>query len=407
MVVKTREKRYTFFGHIKREKGCVWMEWTERCWAEVDLGALRQNYRRLRSTLAPGQKYLAVVKADAYGHGAVPVSLALQQEGADWFGVASLEEGEELRRGGITRPVLIFGYTPPQYAGRLAAGALTQGVFSPAYAAALGKAAGAAGCRVDFHLMVDSGMGRLGLRPWEQGSLEEARTILGTPGLRCTGTFTHFAVADELGESSAAFTQGQFDCFAAFCRCLAQAGLNPGLLHCANSAGTLLRRETQVGMCRFGIVNYGLSPSDELTGHPALPPLEPVMSLRATVAMVKEIRPGDTLSYGRLYTAPGPRTIATVAIGYADGYPRCMWQGGRALVRGRSVPIAGRVCMDQLMLDVTGVPGVAPGDTVTLAGRDGGESISWDEVAEKSGTVSYERICGISKRVPRVYREAD
>lgn len=381
------------------------MEWSDRCWAEVDLGAVRRNYRRLRERLLPGQKYLAVVKADAYGHGAVPVALALQREGADWFGVASLEEGEELRRGGVTRPVLVFGYTPPTYAARLAEGGITQGVFSPDYAAALSDAALAANCRVDFHLMVDSGMGRLGLRPREEGSLGEAAAIFAQPGLRCTGTFTHFAVADELGESSLAFTRGQFDCFTSFCREMKKAGLEPGLCHCANSASTLLHGDTQVGMCRFGIVSYGLAPSEEMTGHPSLPPLEPVMSLRATVAMVKEIRPGDSLSYGRLFVAKEPRTIATVAIGYADGYPRCMWRGGRGLVRGVSVPIAGRVCMDQLMLDVTGVPGVAPGDTVTLAGRDGEEAVTWDEVAEKSGTVSYERVCGISKRVPRVYIE--
>lgn len=379
------------------------MEWKDRCWAEVDLGAIRRNYRRLREGLNPGQKYLAVVKADAYGHGAVTVALALEQEGADWFGVATLEEGEELRRGGVTRPVLIFGYTPPQYASRLADGALTQGMFSPGYAAALGEAAVANRCTVDFHLMVDSGMGRLGLRPWEENGLEEAREILSLPGLRCTGTFTHFAVADMLDESSIDFTQKQLDCFVDFCQRMREAGLDPGLTHCANSAATLLRREAQVGMCRFGIVSYGLSPSEEMIGHPALPPLEAVMSLRAAVAMVKEIRPGDTLSYGRLYTAKGPRTIATVSIGYADGYPRCMWQEGRALVRGASVPIAGRVCMDQLMLDVTGVPGVAPGDAVTLAGRDGSAVITWDEVAQKSGSVSYERVCGISRRVPRVY----
>lgn len=379
------------------------MEWRDRCWAEVDLGAVRRNYRRLRETLKPGQKYLAVVKADAYGHGAAPVALALEKEGADWFGVASLEEGEQLRRGGVTRPVLIFGYTPPQYAARLAGGEMTQGVFSPGYAAALGEAAVSNRCTVDFHLMIDSGMGRLGLRPWMEESLEEARDILSRPGLRCTGAFTHFAVADLLDRGSVDFTQGQMDVFAAFCQKMREAGLDPGLLHCANSAATLLRPEAQVGMCRFGIVSYGLSPSDDLMGHPALPPLEPVMSLRASVAMVKEIRPGDSLSYGRLYTAKETRTIATVAIGYADGYPRCMWQSGRALVRGVSVPIAGRVCMDQLMLDVTGVPGVAPGDVATLVGRDGDNLITWDEVAEKSGSVSYERVCGISGRVPRVY----
>lgn len=381
------------------------MEWKDRCWAEVNLGAIRRNYRRLRERLMPGQKYLAVVKADGYGHGAVSAALALEEEGADWFGVATLEEGEELRRGGVTRPVLIFGYTPPTYALRLAKAKMTQGVFSLDYAAALSEVAVAAGCTVDFHLMIDSGMGRLGLRPWGENSLEEAKKIFSLPGLRCTGAFTHFAVADETNDKSIDFTQQQLRWFTDFCQKMRAAGLDPGLTHCANSSATLLDQAYQVGMCRFGIVSYGLSPSNDLTGHPALANLEPVMSLRATVAMVKEIHAGDTLSYGRLYTAKEPRTIATVAIGYADGYPRCLWQEGRALVRGVSAPVAGRICMDQLMLDVTGIPGVSPGDTVTLVGQDGAAAISWDEVAAKSGSVSYERISGISKRVPRIYTD--
>lgn len=379
------------------------MEWKDRCWAEVDLGAVRRNYRRLREKLKPGQKYLAVVKADGYGHGAARMALALEEEGADWFGVASLEEGEELRQSGVTRPILIFGYTPPPYAARLADGGLTQGVFSTGYADALDEAAANAGRTVDFHLMIDSGMGRLGLRPWMKESLEEARAILSKPNLRCTGTFTHFSVADTLDKESIDFTRGQLNHFDGFCKKMREAGLEPGLTHCANSAASLLSWDSQLGMCRFGIVSYGLSPSKDVSLHPGLPDLEPVMSLRATVAMVKEIRPGDTVSYGRLYTAKGPRIIATVAIGYADGYPRCLWQEGRALVRGMYAPIAGRICMDQLMLDVTGIPGVSPGDTVTLVGRDGDAAISWDEVAAKSGSVSYERVCGISKRVPRIY----
>lgn len=375
------------------------MDWTERCWAQVDLRALRRNYRRLRSLLAPEQKYLAVVKANAYGHGAVPVALALEEEGADWFGVATLEEGEELRRGGVRRPILIFGYTPPGAAHRLAAGELTQGVFSGEYAAALGAQAAQAGVRVDFHLMVDSGMGRLGLRPGEPDSLRQAAEILENPALRCTGAFTHFAVADEEKEESTAFTGEQFRRFTGFCRSLEEQGFTLGLLHCANSAAAILSPEMRLGMCRFGIVQYGLDPSEEV----GLAGLEPVMSLRATIAMVKEIHPGDTVSYGRLYTAQEPRRIATVAIGYADGYPRCGWQGGRVIVKGRYAPIAGRVCMDQLMVDVTEIPGAAPGDPVTLAGRAGEAEITWDEVAEKSGTVSYERICAVSGRVPRVY----
>lgn len=375
------------------------MDWTERCWAQADLRALRRNYRRLRGLLAPEQKYLAVVKANAYGHGAVPVALALEEEGADWFGVATLEEGEELRRSGVRRPILIFGYTPPVAARRLAAGELTQGVFSGEYAAALGAQAAQAGVRVDFHLMVDSGMGRLGLRPGEPDSLRQAAEILENPALRCTGAFTHFAVADEEKEESTAFTGEQFRRFTGFCRSLEEQGFTLGLLHCANSAAAILSPEMRLGMCRFGIVQYGLDPSEEV----GLAGLEPVMSLRATIAMVKEIHPGDTVSYGRLYTAPEPRRIATVAIGYADGYPRCGWQGGRVIVKGRYAPIAGRVCMDQLMVDVTEVPGAAPGDPVTLAGRAGEAEITWDEVAEKSGTVSYERICAVSGRVPRVY----
>ena len=257
----------------------------------------------------------------------------------------------------MTRPILLFGYTPPTAARCLAAGKLTQGVFSGEYAAALGAA------------------------------------------LRCTGTFTHFAVADELGEASSAFTGEQFARFEGFLDRMRKAGMDPGLCHCANSAAAILTPGMRLGMCRFGIVQYGLSPSEEV----GWTELEPVMSLRATVAMVKEIHPGDTVSYGRLYTAQEPRKIATVAIGYADGYPRCGWQGGRVILKGQYAPIAGRVCMDQLMVDVTGIPHVAPGDPVTLAGREGEAEITWDEVAQKSGTVSYERICAISGRVPRVY----
>lgn len=376
------------------------MEWKERCWAEVDLTALRQNYHQLRERLGPGRKYLAVVKANAYGHGAVRTALTLEAEGADWFGAATLKEGEELRQGGITRPILIFGYTPPTAAGQLAASSLTQGVFSPEYAAALDESARKAGATVDFHLMVDSGMGRLGLRPGEPDALTDARTILSLPGLRCTGTFTHFAVADELSGPSVAFTREQLRRFSGFCDAMRQAGLEPGLCHCANSAAATLFPEMQLDMCRFGIVQYGLDPSEEAGGRV---PLTPVMSLRATVAMVKTIHPGDTLSYGRLYTARGERRIATVAIGYADGYPRCSWQGGRVIVRGQYAPVAGRVCMDQLMVDVTGIPGVTAGDTVTLVGRDGEAVVTWEELAGLSGTVSYERICAVSARVPRVY----
>ena len=374
------------------------MNWTERCWAQVDLQALRRNYRRLRGLLSPRQKYLAVVKANAYGHGAVPVALALEEEGADWFGAATLEEGEELRRGGVTRPILLFGYTPPTAARRLAAGKLTQGVFSGEYAAALGAEALRAGVQVDFHLMVDSGMGRLGLRPGEPNSLRQAAEILANPALRCTGTFTHFAVADELGEASSAFTGEQFARFEGFLDRMRKAGMDPGLCHCANSAAAILTPGMRLGMCRFGIVQYGLSPSEEV----GWTELEPVMSLRATVAMVKEARAGDTFSYGRLYTAPGPRTIATVAIGYADGYPRCGWQGGRVILKGQYAPIAGRVCMDQTLVDVSAIEGVRAGDTAVVIGKSGEEEISACDLAERAGTISNEILSRLGGRLERI-----
>ena len=377
-------------------------EWKERCWAQVDLGAVRRNYRRLRSLLAPEVKYLAVVKAGAYGHGAAPVALALEEEGADWFGAATLEEGEALRRAGVCRPILIFGYTPPQDAGRISAAGLTQGVFSLEYASALEEAAGAAGCRVEIHLMVDRGMNRLGLCPGEPGALEAAGKILSMAHLRCTGTFTHFAVADELSTQSLGFTRRQFEQFREFCAALRARGLDPGLLHCANSAAALLHPEMQLGMCRFGIVSYGLMPSDDLAGRLAL---EPTISFHAAVAMVKTVEHGATVSYGRIYTARGRRRIATVAAGYADGYPRELGNRGRVLIRGRFAPVAGRVCMDQFMVDVTHIPGVKMGDTVTLAGRDGDNLLPWEELARLTGTIPYERICAISGRVPRVYTE--
>ena len=377
-------------------------EWKERCWAQVDVGALRRNYRKLRGILAPGVKYLAVVKAGAYGHGAVPAALALEEEGADWFGAATLEEGEALRRGGVTRPVLIFGYTPPQDAGRLAAGDLTQGVFSREYALALAEAAGEAGCRVDVHLMVDSGMNRLGLCPGDPEALPAAEEILSLPRLRCTGAFTHFASADELSGDAPDFTRGQFETFRGFIAALREKGLEPGLLHCANSAAALLYPEMQLGMCRFGIVSYGLMPSEELADRLGL---EPAVSFRAAVAMVKTVEDGAQVSYGRTYTAHGRRRIATVAAGYADGYPRELGNRGRVLIRGQYAPVAGRVCMDQFMVDVTDIPGVEMGDTVTLAGEDGGKAVTWEELARLTGTIPYERICAISGRVPRIYTE--
>ncbi len=376
------------------------MEHTARIRAEIRLDHLRHNYQVIRSAIG-ASRYLAVVKADAYGHGAAVVAPALQKLGADWFGVASLEEALALREAGIFRPVLIFGWTDPSCAAVLAEKKITQTVYSREYARALAEAAQQAGVTVDVHLKVDSGMGRLGFDSRNKEDLEALLDAARESRFRVTGTFTHFAVADEPeNPESVSFTRQQFQRFQEACAYLTAHGADPGLCHCCNSAAGLLFPEMRLDMVRMGICTYGMDPSNQMAGRVDL---RPVMSLRSVVSLVKTIRPGDTVSYGRIYTATEERRIATIPVGYADGYLRAL--GGRAdvLIRGRRAPVVGRVCMDQMMADVTEIPGVAMGDVVTLAGTDGQETITMDELAGLTDTISYEKVCGLTQRVIRVY----
>ena len=337
----------------------------KRCWAAVDLAALSHNYHCIRRFLSPGCRYLAIVKADGYGHGAATVAGQLQKDGADWFGVATMEEALDLRRQGIYRPILVLGYTDPAAAPILASNTITQTLFSEEYALQL--AAEAANC-----------------------------------SLHITGIFTHFAVADEDTAVSMAFTERQFTLFMGVCNRLQADGVNVGLRHCCNSAGTLLHPAYHLDMCRLGLSQYGLDPDPCMK---ALLDVRPAMSLYTVVSMVKEIPAGATVSYGRQYTAPTPRRIATVAIGYADGYPRSLSNRAEMLLHGKRAPVIGRVCMDQLMLDVTDIPEACMGDIAVVAGSEGGESVTFDDMARWAGTINYEIICGISKRVPRVITE--
>ena len=376
------------------------MEHMARARAEIDLDNLRHNYKMIRQAIGHS-RYMAVVKADAYGHGASVVAPVLEELGVDWFGVASLEEALQLREAGVRRPVLIFGWADPRCAPQLAAAGIAQTVYSREYASALAEEAGKAGVTVEVHLKVDSGMGRLGFDPRRGEELEGLLAAARNPRFHVTGIFTHFAVADEPEtEKSVEFTRRQFKRYEEACAFLASHGAEVGLRHCCNSAAGLLFPEMRLDMVRMGICTYGMEPSGQMAGTADL---KPVMALKSVVSMVKTIHSGDTVSYGRIYTAQEERKIATIPVGYADGYLRALGGLADVLIRGQRAPVVGRVCMDQMMADVTGIPGVAMGDTVTLAGTDGGEQITMEELADLTDTISYEKICGLTQRVVRVY----
>lgn len=378
-----------------------------RTWAEIDLDALAHNYREIRAATDPKARVCCVVKADGYGHGALRVSAELQSLGADWFAVSNLEEALQLRRGGIVRPILVLGFTPPEEAAALSEGDISQCVYSTDYAEKLSFCAQATGVRVKIHLKIDTGMSRLGFCfqdiSRDEGTIDEVIKACSLPGLLPEGVFSHFAVSDE-GKDGDAFTMRQFGCFKELSEALVRAGVGgdrPPLRHCANSAAVFDYPLSHLDMVRAGVVLYGLCPSEKLR---ARPDLRPVLSLRSVVSHVKTLLPGATVSYGREFTADREMRVATVPVGYADGYPRALCPGGaEVLIRGQRCPVLGRICMDQLMADVTGVPGAAMGDRVTLIGRDGDDGITADEVARWEDTINYEVVCALSKRVPRVY----
>lgn len=362
-------------------------------WATVDLDAIEGNIAAVESRA--GAKVMAVVKADAYGHGAVPVARLLEGRCA-FFGVSSLLEGLELRRADIRRPILILGATPPDAFPEAIRAEIRPTIFTWEDAQALSAAAVALGVQAPFHIAVDTGMSRIGVQP-EAVAADLCVRLARLPGLRCEGLFSHFATADEKDLSRA---RAQAERFAAFDAMLRARGLVVPLRHLNNSAG-IMNFPTSYEMVRSGIVTYGLYPSGEV--NPAALPLTPALSWYSRVTYVKTLPAGRQISYGGTFTTVRPTRVATISVGYADGYRRALSGGFAVLIRGRRAPILGRVCMDQLMADVTAIPGVQAGDTVTLVGRDGGEQISVEEIAEAAGTFNYEFVCGISRRVPRYY----
>ena len=376
-------------------------------WAEIDLDALRSNFRAVKER-AGGLPLCAVVKADSYGHGAVQCSRVFAEEGAAWLAVSCLAEALQLRNAGRTLPILILGHVEPEYASALIEQHITAACYSLPQAKALSAAAERAGGTVDIHLKADTGMGRIGfaLRTDFDRAIAEMLEVCTLPGLRMTGLFQHFSVADDTAEENIAYTAEQHALFVKAFQALKTAGHEPALVHCDNSAGVMLHPEWPEGldrsrcMARPGIILYGFDPSSAVR----FGLFRPVMKLKTVVSMVKELQPGQSTSYGRRFTAEKPTKIATLCAGYADGYPRLLSCGqGIVEIHGKPCPVVGRVCMDQLMVDVTNVPDVHEDDEAILWG--GTVSDSAEDIARKTDTISYEVLCGVSRRVPRVYLE--
>lgn len=369
------------------------MDMLGRTWAQIDLSALAGNYQYIQNRF--GGKIYASVKADAYGHGAVEVAQKLQACGAYGFAVSNIAEAEQLREVGIENPILILGFTPPALADKLSDYGISQCVYSLEYAQALNAAAGKP---VSVHLKLDTGMGRIGFdcrSPLLPG-IEEAKQVLTMEKLTAEGVFMHYAVADTPDEAE--FTNAQRQLFFSAVEELESTGHQFAMKHCGNSAAILTGLGAGCDAARAGILLYGLAPDEAMV----LPRnIRPVMRLYSTVSMVKTVETGESVSYGRTYRASSKRRIATVCAGYADGVSRLLSNRGHVLIHGKKAPIVGRVCMDQFCVDVTEIPDAKMGDTVTIFGA----GLPVEELANWAQTISYEIICGISKRVPRIYTE--
>ncbi|MGN0983477.1 MAG: serine racemase VanT catalytic subunit, partial [Gemmiger sp.] len=362
-----------------------------RAWRELDADALRGNLHALQQAAGPDCRVMAVVKADAYGHGARPVSRLLQREGVRDFAVACLQEGIALRKGGIRGAILVLGWTDPRLAPLLARWRLTQAVTSLEH----GQALAASGCRVRVHLALDTGMHRIGMDARDHEALARLYAL---PGLRITGVFSHLCVSDDLSPEGAAFTRRQAETFREALAWLKGQGLAAGRVHLLASYGILNTPESSFDLVRAGIALYGVYSDDTPTRRPLA--LQPVLSLKARVALVRALAPGESAGYGLAFTAARPARLAVLAIGYADGLPRCLpQQGGRVLLHGASCPMVGRMCMDQLLVDVTDAPAVTAGDTATLIGRDGDSHIPVEEVARRCGTISNEILSRLGSRL--------
>ena len=368
-----------------------------RTWAQIDLDALEHNYRAIRRKTGEGVRFLGVVKADAYGYGAIMASRLLQELGADYLAVSSIDEAAELRRGGITMPVLILGFTPADQVGQLIDLGITQAVTDLDSAKAYSDAAAGRGGVLKVHIKVDTGMSRLGFQCagdlFDDG-VDRICRACSLPGLDCEGIFTHFAVSDEDGKESLAYTNGQFELFT---RCIEAAqerlGRRFAIRHCSNTGATARRPETYLDTVRPGLLLYGCGEFAAELG------LRPVMTLKTCVSTVKSYPKGTSVSYGRRFTTERPTRMGVVPYGYADGFFRCLSDKYALMTAGGPAPVRGRICMDMCMIDLTDLPDVKAGDEVEIFG----EGNSVNDMAAAAGTIPYELLTSVSKRVPRIY----
>lgn len=374
------------------------MERYSRVYETVNLDAIRQNMEAMRANLKEGTGMIGVVKADGYGHGSVPVACAIDPY-VSGYATATPEEAVILRRHGITKPILILGVSPESSYEDLIRYELRPAVFRYESAARLSELSVKAGKISPIHIALDTGMSRIGY-PVTAAAADETVRISRLPGIRIEGLFTHFARADERDKGA---TARQMELFTEFISMLTERGITIPVLHCSNSAGILELPQANFNAVRAGISIYGLYPSDEVEKEPVH--LTPAMELKSTISYLKTIAPGTPVSYGGTFTAERETAIATIPVGYGDGYPRSLSGRGDVLIRGRRARILGRVCMDQLMVDTTEIPEAEEGDEVTLIGKDGDEEITVEELARIGGGFHYEILCDIGKRVPRVYIE--
>lgn len=369
----------------------------DRVYARIDLDAVEENFRLMRDGMGKDTKMIAVVKTDAYGHGARQIARLVEPYEYIWgFAVAAAEEAVALREQGITKPVLILGFTFPEDYERMVRLKIRPTVFKLSMAKELSAAARAAGTTVKVHLALDTGMTRIGFSD-QPDSIETIREIAALPCLEVEGMFTHFARADERDKACA---KEQLERYLAFAKRLEEAGISIPLKHCANSAGIMELPEAHLDAARPGITIYGIYPSSEMNREAMN--LRPVMELKSHIAYIKTVKAGVPVSYGGTYVTTKPTRIATIPVGYGDGYPRSLSNRGYILIHGRKAPILGRVCMDQFMVDVTDIPAEEL-EEVTLMGKNQGEELSVDTLGELSGRFPYELVCDIGKRVPRIY----
>lgn len=369
----------------------------KRTIAEIDLDALDYNIKGIKSIISEKTKILGTIKADGYGHGAVEVCKVLRENGVEIFSAANLDEAMYLRKNGIYEDILILGFTPKFCFKEVVENDIIQTVSSLEEAESLNSHAKEIGKTARIHIKIDTGMGRIGFFP-DETALKEIEDIYNMENIKILGIYTHFAVSDIEDKT---FTKLQRDRFLEFVHKLEKSGVNIPFKHCSNSGAVIDCEDMGMDLIRPGIIMYGLYPSEEV--NKSRLSLKPVMTLKSQIAFVKEVEDNSSISYGRTYFTKGKRKIATIPIGYADGYSRSLSNKGNMLVGGKKVPIVGKVCMDYCMVDITDVPNVKVEDEVVVMGKMGDEWVTTEEIAEKMGTINYEVICLIDKRVPRVY----